>query len=100
MVDSEDEEDASDSAVIQTLRRENQVLRTELDQVEDKALHLAKTLLLVHGLVKPLIDRTVEAAVLCKEATRDRDGALEQMREFYKENGETRVQSLSFIIVF
>ena len=93
VVDSEDEEDASDSVVIQILRHENQVLNAELEKAKDKALHLARTLLLVHGLVKPLIDRTVEAAVLCKEATRDRDGTLKQMREFYKENG-AKVQEI------
>ena len=98
-MDSEDE-DAEDvnafasAAELQNLRLENEMLHTPSSKkVEDKALYLAKTLLLVHGLVKPPIDRTAEAAVLCKEATKDRAGALERIREFYKEIG-AKVQAI------
>ena len=44
-------------------------------------------------MVKPLIDRTAEAAFLCKEATKDQDGTVEKMREYYKENG-SRIQQI------
>ena len=83
VIDSEDEEDPTG---IESLRRENQHLQAELEKMEEKALHLARTLWMVHGVVKPLIDRTAEAAVLCKDATKG-DGSLEKMREYYKEHG-------------
>ena len=54
--------------------------------MEEKALHLAKTLWMVHGVVKSLIDRTAEAAVLCKDAAKG-DGSSEKMREYYKGHG-------------
>ena len=55
--------------------------------MKEKALHLAKTLWIIHGVIKPLIDRTAEGALLCKEIARG-NGNSEKLREFYKGYGE------------
>ena len=62
-----DFEDEKGPTGIESLRRENQHLQAELEKMEEKAQYLAKTLWMVHGVVKPLIDGSSSPLQGCRE---------------------------------